>query len=448
MGKLLEKGSLKGAFRTNGRLISQVFSTYNNTFDALCELINNSIQAKSNIINIEIDLVDDTDGIHPNPFTEYRIIDNGEGVSFSEFDRKIQEIATDAKNSKGIGRFSAFQIGSTVIINTTAYDNHIKKYTNTSVSLDAKSFSVNDIGNYSFDIISTVYEENPKNTFYRVTIKDFWDEIEKEKNPKKKLAKKLMPGYIEEALFLKYSSYIVTEKVSFTINGIKILKDDFLIGDVENDNFHFSFSDGTTTEIALEFVNYKGKSKKTILAYRVDNNGIKIPAYEDLISIDYPGEGSWVVSIDSDFFNSQANIFRNIFLDGLDEDIENLKKQIANTVRNFFRNKFKEYTIFIDKLKNDNYYPYKEKPTVPSKEYTFNQLAYYIEEDYSLLRNNLDTRKIIYPLLDKVMSNGDFIDVLEKIITLSDEKAKLFKELLEKTDLIDIIKFTTEVTHK
>ena len=438
---------MKRTFKTNGRLLSQIFSSYNTTFDALCELINNSIQAKSNEIKIEIDFVEDAD-LNPFPFTEFRIIDNGEGVSRSDFARKILEIATDVKNSKGIGRFAAFQIGSTIIIDTTSYDNTSQKYINTKVPFDAKSFAMNDLGEYHIDIVSTEYESKPQNTFYKVTVRDFWDEIEVEKNPKRKLISKLIPGNLEEAIFLKYSSYIVTEKVSFFINSIKVSKNAFLIGDIENDDFDFVFSDGTTTKISLEFVNYKGKNKRTILTYRVDNNGIKTSAYEDSISIDYPGENSWVVSVDNDYFNSKADIFRNIFLDGLDEDVDKLKKQVVSTVREFFKSKFKDYSIFIDKLKSDSFYPYKGESSYSTKEFTFNQLAYYIEEDYSLLKNNLDTRKIIYPLLDKVMGNRDFVNILEKVISLDDEKARMFKELLEKTDLPDIIEFTTEVAHK
>jgi nitrate reductase assembly molybdenum cofactor insertion protein NarJ len=47
---------VKKTFKTNGRLLSQVFSSYSDTFDALCELINNSIQAKSTKIKIEVDI--------------------------------------------------------------------------------------------------------------------------------------------------------------------------------------------------------------------------------------------------------------------------------------------------------------------------------------------------------------------------------------------------------
>jgi hypothetical protein len=439
---------MKKTFKTNGRLLSQVFSSYNTTFDALCELINNSIQAKSTKIEIEVDLVDDNEGPSPFAFTEYRIFDNGEGVSSSEFDRKILEIATDVKDSKGIGRFAAFQIGSSVTINTTALDNQTQKYTNTSVTLDAKTFKKNDIGKCDFEVIPKELEKKPKNTFYKVSIKDFWDISETEKYPKKKLIQKLIPGHLEEALFLKYSFYIITDKIDFLINGNKLSKDNFLIGEIEKDNFAYTFSDDTTENVSLEFVNYKGKNKKVVLAYRIENNGIKISGYEDLMSIDYPDDNSWLVYIDCGYFNSKTDVFRNLPLDGLDDDISGLKKQVKNVVRDFIKNKHKDYYVFIEKLKNDKYYPYKEGSHSSTKEYTFNHLAYFIEEDFLLLKDNVDTRKIIYPLLDKAMANGDIKGILESVISLDDEKVKMFKELLEKSELAEIIKFTSELATK
>jgi len=45
---------VKKTFKTNGRLLSQVFSSYNDTFDALCELMNNSIQAKYTEIKVDL----------------------------------------------------------------------------------------------------------------------------------------------------------------------------------------------------------------------------------------------------------------------------------------------------------------------------------------------------------------------------------------------------------
>jgi signal transduction histidine kinase len=47
------------------------------------------------------------------------IIDNGYGVPFNEFDKKILEIGTTVKlKGQGIGRFSALQIGELMHIET------------------------------------------------------------------------------------------------------------------------------------------------------------------------------------------------------------------------------------------------------------------------------------------------------------------------------------------
>jgi len=436
---------MKKTFTTHGRLLSHVFSSYNTTFDALCELINNSIQANATEIKIEIDLDED---ISPYPFTEYRIIDNGEGVSKSDFDHKILQIATDAKGSKGIGRFASFQIGSTVMIDTTAYDKQLKKYTNTTITFDVKSLTEKEISTYNIDVVSSELEQVSTNTFYKIAIRNFWDEAEKKKNPKKKIIAKLLPDQLEEALFLKYSPLIVVDKVNFIINEKKLSKELFLVGNIEKDNFDFIFENNTTEKIYLEYVNYRSKSRKIILAYRVENNGLKISGFDEYMTFDYPDENSWLVHVDCDYFNDNADIFRNLPLDGLDEDMAKLKKSIKNAVRNFIKNKHTNYYSFLEKLVCDKYYPYKGGSPSSSKEYTFNRLAYYIEEDYSLLKTDQDTRKIIYPLLDRAMNNGDIIGILENVLSLDDEQLKNFKAILDNTDLSNIIKFTSELIKK
>jgi hypothetical protein len=348
---------MEETFKTNGRLLSQIFLSYNTTFDALCELINNSIQANAQEIKIEIDLVSKDDS-SPYPCTEYRIIDNGDGVSSSDFEQKILEIATDVKlDGKGIGRFAAFQIGATVSIETTAYDILSKKYTNTALTLNANSLSLKDLSDYKIDVTEIELDEKKAATFYKVTIKDFWNEIDTNNNPKKKLISKLFPGKLEEALFLKYSTLLITDKIKFMVNGTIIKKDNFLVDTPENNSFDFEFSDGSTSNIALEYIHYKGKNKNIILSYRIDNNGIKLSGFEDLIALEYPDDNAWLVHIDSDKFTSKSDIFRNLPLDGMDEDLAKLKNEVRGVVREFIKEKHKEYFAFKQTLIKDNYYP-------------------------------------------------------------------------------------------
>jgi hypothetical protein len=442
---------MKTAFRTNGRLLSQVFSSYGTTFDALCELINNSIQADAKKIKIEIDLVS-SDDPGPNACTEYRVIDDGKGVSALDFEQKILEIATDVKHGgKGIGRFAAFQIGSTVSIETTAYDIQLKKYTNTALTLNANSLSIKDLSSYEVDIITTELEKRKGATFYKVSIKDFWGKEETENNPKKAFISKLLPGKLEEALFLKYSTLIITDKITFFVNNIKIEKNSFLVDEPETDNFDFEFSDDTTSNIGLEYIHYKGKNKNIILSYRIDNNGLKLSGFEDLIGLEYPDDNAWLVHIDSDKFTPKSDIFRNLPFEGMDTDLAKLKDEVRLTVREFIKEKHKDYFAFKQTLVNDNYYPYRNSTPSGAKEIAFNQLAYFIEKDYSILQKRETIRQIIYPLLDKAISNSDnedLEDILKTITALDNDQVRKFKELLENVALSEVIRFTNDIYKK
>jgi hypothetical protein len=442
---------VKKTFRTNGRLLSQVFSSYSTTFDALCELINNSIQANAKEIKIEIDLVSPDD---PSPYacTEYRIIDNGVGVSSSEFEQKILEIATDVKyGGKGIGRFAAFQIGATISIETIAFDKQLKKYTNTALMLNANSLLIKDLSNYEFDIVTTELEKKRAATYYKISIRNFWDEVETENNPKKAFTNKLLPGKLEEALFLKYSTLIITDKITFFVNDIKLEKENFLVGEPETGNFDFDFSDNTTSNIALEYIHYKGKNKNIILSYRIDNNGIKLSGFEDLIGLDYPDDNAWLVHIDSDKFTRKSDIFRNLSFNGMDPDLAKLKDEARTIVRDFIKEKHKDYFAFKETLVNDHYYPYRNISTSGSKKIAFNQLAYFIENDYSILQKKETIRQVIYPLLDKAISNSDnddLMDILKAITVLDNDKVKKFRELLENVALSEVIRFTNDIYRK
>jgi hypothetical protein len=442
---------VKKAFRTNGRLLSQVFSSYNTTFDALCELINNSIQADATEINIEIDLVS-TDDPGPNACTEYRIIDNGNGVTSSEFEQKILEIATDVKQGgRGIGRFAAFQIGAAVSIETTAFDKQLKKYTNTALSLNANSLSIKDLSSCKFDIAMVELEKKKLSTYYKVSIKDFWNEVDTENNPKKTFKSKLLPGKLEEALFLKYSTLIITDKITFIINNVKLEKNSFLVDKPETDNFVFEFSDKTSSNIVLEYIHYKGKNKNIILSYRIDNNGIKLSGFEDLIGLDFPDDNAWLVHVDSDKFTSKSDIFRNLPFDGMDDDLAKLKDTIRTVVREFIKEKHKDYFAFKQALVKDNYYPYREVSPSGSKEIAFNQIAFFIEKDYSILQKKETIRQVIYPLLDKAISNSDNEDllyILANITTLDNDHTKKFKELLENVALSEVIRFSNDIYKK
>ena len=88
---------------TNTRVIKDLLTKYRDTFQAFRELVNNSLQADSKSIKIDIEYVNQAD--LKSPIKTIQILDNGFGVPFNEFDERILEIGTTVKQ-KGQGNWS------------------------------------------------------------------------------------------------------------------------------------------------------------------------------------------------------------------------------------------------------------------------------------------------------------------------------------------------------
>jgi hypothetical protein len=131
---------MKRKFTTNSRLVNELFANYISTFSAFCELINNSIQAKSKNIWIKLDYTNPEE-VHPLIIKSISIKDDGTGVHISNLDNKILHIGTANKDGgKGIGRFSAFQIGKNVEIETIGYSNENDNFSIVKIPLTFDSF--------------------------------------------------------------------------------------------------------------------------------------------------------------------------------------------------------------------------------------------------------------------------------------------------------------------
>lgn len=75
---------------TNTRVIKDLLTKYRDTFQAFRELINNSLQAESK--NIEINIEYGNEANIKSPIKSIEIKDDGNGVPFNEFDNRILEI--------------------------------------------------------------------------------------------------------------------------------------------------------------------------------------------------------------------------------------------------------------------------------------------------------------------------------------------------------------------
>lgn len=113
---------MKRKFTVNTRILTDLIPNHITTFSAFCEFINNSIQAKSKNIYIDINYTDE-DTISELLIDKITIKDDGIGVHSSELELKTLDIGTGNKEGgKGVGRFCAFQIGKKFTVETIGYN--------------------------------------------------------------------------------------------------------------------------------------------------------------------------------------------------------------------------------------------------------------------------------------------------------------------------------------
>ena len=231
------------------------------------------------------------------------------------------------------------------------------------------------------------------------------------------------------------------------VNNREVLTKNFLIEPVEHKTFICKV-DGHDITGNLTFIHYISNKQKIRSIYRTENNGIKSQIYTESLSLDLPDDDGWNILVDADVLDATTGLFRNLDTE-LDEGAKNFKQKTNEEIRRYFMEKFPDYYNFSKKLQKDAYYPYRSQEA-PSQAHviTFNQIAYYLENEYKLLRKNIDTRKIIYPLINLAIANGDLRTILSYFTSLNPAIIKKFKELLDTVDIENVIEFSTDIAKK
>lgn len=433
---------------TNSRLVNELFANYISTFTAFCELINNSIHAKSKNIWIDIDYTSENE-LHPLIIKKISITDDGVGVHISEIDKKLLDIGTANKDGgKGIGRFASFQIGRKIDIETIGYSQREKNFSKSQIPLSFDSFGKNiNVSEVDIDTKELILKGNNHKPYYKVTISDLYDNNVTENEPKKKIIDKFLSSNIADAIFERYPLKIFNEEINFHINGIKINPKDFVLNEPIKKTSKFTDSKGKDHKVLFDFMQIKTYEKIKVFL-TTTNAGLNTIAkgFEFDATWLSPKIGGWFIYITSPTMSS--DLYRNIDLDDLDEDWRNYRGLIKENLNSFFKERNIEFDNFSERLKSDVYYPYREKSSSKSKVILFDKLAYLVEDKYHILNEENMLREIIYPLIDRTISNGELDKILGSILKLNKSMTSKFSNLLEVTDLENIIEFSDKVASK
>ena len=433
---------------TNSRLVNELFANYISTFTAFCELINNSIQAKSKNILIDIKYTNAAE-ISPLIIQKIEIKDDGMGVHISEIDNKLLDIGTANKNGgKGIGRFACFQIGRKIDIESIAYSNSKDNFSKIHIPLSFESFGKNiNVSEVKIKTKEEILSGKNHNTYYKVTISELYDSTVTDSEPKKKIIDKFLKENLADAIFERYPIKIFNQEVRFHLNGQLLNHNDFILNEPIKKIINFTDLKGKGHKVLFNFMQIK-KIEKIKVFLTTKNAGLDTIAKSFEFDATWlsPKIGGWFIYITSPTIS--ADLYRNIDLDELDEDWKNYRNVIKENLTKFFQERNIEFDNFSEKLKKDDYYPYKEKSSSKSKVILFDKLAFLVEDRYHILNDNNKLREIIYPLIDRTLSNGELDRILGSILKLSKKMTSKFSELLEKTDLEDIIEFSDKVASK
>lgn len=444
MGKIV-----KMKMSTNPRLLKDVLTLYKSTFYALKELIDNSIQAKSK--NIEINLIPsscDEDSIYFKKIEDIEVVDDGEGVPFSMFENSIMQIATENKiEGGGVGRFGALQIGRDVKIETVAFDKTEGKYTRTAVTITAENIlSSKDLQKVEFPIETEVLNETT-NPYYKVTISDLYHYSSDKIRKKNKLSEEFSSvDSFKQALFETYPFDVFEGSIHFVVNGDILKRELFLLNDPRFVTKEVECSDGKKHEIRLFFYNVNLKTADISVYFQAENGGIKrsIAKFSYVSPWHSQDYGAWYVLVESDLITPDMIV--DFAIADFGNDAKEVQQQIKDAIDDFFKKDNKKFVNFVDRLKNDKSYPYQHLGDISSlEESLFNHTAYILELDHKLIATANPTRGIVYQMMKKLIENGDVEFLYEEILKLSNESREKFRELLRLTDMNDVVEFSSSV---
>jgi hypothetical protein len=432
------------------RLLHDLFTQYQSTFLAFCELITNSIQADAKNIDITINYAADKE-LSPTLIKNIIVKDDGIGVHQNNIQDRLMDFGDSSKKGgKGIGRFAALQIGSNVEIETIGFDSESSTFSKVKIPFSEQYFkSVKKIEDLEIDTDESVLTGNHK-TYYKVSIDNIYDPLITGKNQKRKISERLLKDNIHNAIFERYPIVIFNKSIKFKINGVLLKPEDFIQGKPEKVAASFRDKKGKEHTLLFTYIQLKSTIDEIRVFLTTKNAGVDTIVSGFQYDADWLGPKSkgWFVYIHSDVL--ETDLYRNLDIDGLDDNIHYFKSFIKDKLNHFFKGKNKEYEDFLAKLKKDNYYPYKEvsNATSKSKVVLFDKVAYLVEERYNLFTTNKQLREIIYPLIDRTITTGELDKILQKILRLDSKHVKKFNDLLERAEIEDVIEFSEKVSKK
>lgn len=396
-----------------------------NAIDAVFEIIWNSCDADAT--NIEVDFykneMDNVDSCV--------VEDNGEGIDFDKIQDKFKFLGFSEKSMKektakgrylhgrlGQGRYLALSVATQIVWETT-YKKEDNYCSYTITIRDNKKIILSDVKKSKNGQIGT-----------KCTI-DF--------NGKKGV---ILNDYnkFKEKFICNFAPYLKSyNDIEISIDRQKVTIDEY-INYISNDSFDFIDNEGVFHKIILTFIQWK-KCNATKMLYFCNQKGSVL---ERALSIKKMKDCDAYLC--SDYFtkDEKLSILKSYAMDNeltkiVDDAIECIEKILFDLYD-------EEIIREINKLKEDNIYPYSSLPknqTEKAEQKQFAVLAVEINKIIPQLKNATKTvKRVTYSLLKEAVKTApdSFTEIINNVIKLTNEQKDDLARLLKTTSLPAIIK--------
>ncbi len=407
-----------------------------NGITAISELIWNSLDADSTVINVEYEI---------NKLTRIenlKIIDNGRGIDyhkaqdvFGRLGGSEKKLNTTSPNGRqyhgkeGKGRYKALALGDLVTF-TSTYKNadSLKEF---SVTIDR-----NNLTHSAFSDLKTLSKELNQ-TGFKVSVQNIIQET----------ANQAIEISSRKEIEQKFASYWISyPDFAIFFNGLK-LEFDSLIKNSDETDFLVD-KDGISYRFVVKIIEWSFDIKKK--TYLCNSKGI--PFRELSLGI----RSSIPISI---FIQSIyiENLHREnkIELQELDDFLQGAISESKKFAREYLRKRMHLYSgEFIDNLKAKGLYPYTDKADSiieESKRQVFDIVALQVNEYLPDFENQDDkSKKFTLSLIKEALEKDStsLQRILTEVIELPIEKREELVDILEETSLSCIIDTMTEIKNR
>jgi hypothetical protein len=417
-------------FATNHTLLTKTLPRSGSSFLALCELIKNSLESDAKNIYIDIDIDEDEHLSMNARLRTISILDDGVGVQFSNLEKSLFRIATQIRGKNGVGRFSCFQIGTVITIETSSYDEASMEFLTSRFTMTYEQLVEADVlENFSTEV--SVEKSLEPRSYFQITITKPWKFEELTKADKRKITEDFLPNLLGVSLLQFFPETILEKKVLFHINDVPLNPEGFT--DESEESFSHLYVDAKGMEQPVKFIVKTVESDKINNYIQLKNSKNNQDKTVHSYAYDYGfNDGrARVMTVESPFIDEE--ILDASILKSKDKNtyIEHFSQFVDMQVREYLTEKENDFDAFVSKLKAQNYYPYRivvEEQML--EKLSFDRLMFYAHTHNDILELPAKHLRVLFTMFQLSLQNGTLLDVLPDYVDLDDPSVQTFLQLL------------------